>query len=197
MERIKIRFKPTYIPRIMPVGGIVILLMMMLPQLVDRGGARRGEVGIDPPLALKYYNTGYAKTDSLMNAGLRYFGEKRYDDAARVLGKVHFYWTAGIREKRLKAYPEDLLFYLGLSHLYRGYPALAAPLLEEGERANPFDERYPWYLAHVYLAERRPDMARAELERVVKLGGRLASEAERKLGELGGPPGAPAKERGR
>jgi len=193
MDRIKIRFKPTYIPRIMPVGGIIILLMMMLPQIVGHRPGRRSAIGVEPPLVLKYYDTGYAKTDSLLNAGLRSFSQKRYDDAAGVLSRVHFYWTAAIREKRLKAYPEDLLFYLGLSHLYRGYPALAAPLLEEGEAASPFDEKYPWYLAHAYLAEGRPDKARAELEKVVKLGGRLAGEAERKLGEVGAPDEAPGR----
>jgi tetratricopeptide (TPR) repeat protein len=188
VEKIKVRFKPTYIPRLMPIGGIVILLMMLLPQLREKGPARRPPISVEPPLAMKMYDTGYAKTDSLLNAGLRYFSEKRYEDAARVLSKVHFYWSAAIREKRFSSYPEDLLFYLGLAHFYRGYPKLAAPLLEEGEQANPFDNKYPWYLAHVYLAERRPDEARGEFEKVVKLGGAHSDEAREKIAALSARP---------
>jgi len=184
VEKIRIRFKPTYIPRIMPIGGIAILLMLLIPQLIDRGPARRAPQPVEPPLTMKIYDTGYASTDSLLNAGLRCFGEKRYDDAARVLSKVHFYWSVGIREKRLASYPEDLLFYLGLAHFYRGFPNLAAPLLEEGERASPFDEKYPWYLGHVYLAQRRYDPARGEFEKVIKLGGSLSDKAREKIKSL-------------
>ena len=192
VEKIRIRFKPTYIPRIMPVGGIVILLMMLLPQLIERKAERRQAVSVEPPLAMKYYNTGYAKTDSLLNAGLRYFGEKRYNDAARALSKVHFYWSVGIREKRLAAYPEDLLFYLGLSHFYRGFPALGAPLLEEGEQANPFEPKYPWYLGHVYLAERRSDEARAKFEKVANLGGEFSDQARNMIKSVPARPDSPS-----
>jgi tetratricopeptide (TPR) repeat protein len=173
--------RPTYLPRLMLAGMIVILLMILIPVLRERKPAVNRLAFVEPPLAMKYYSTGYATTDSLLNSALRDFGQKNYNEAAHLLSKVYFYWSVQVREGRIRAYPEDLRFYLGLSEFYRGHPELAAPYLESEEKASPFDERFPWYLAHVYIAEGDLAKAREELEQVVKIGEKHASEAQEKM----------------
>lgn len=168
----------------MPIGGIIILLLLLLPQILHKAPNRRELSRVEPPVVPKVFATGYAKSDSLLNAGLNAFSRKDYEEASRLLSKVQFYWSVSIREERMKSYPEDLLFYLGLSDFYRGHPELAAPLLAAEEKGNPVDERYPWYLAHVYIALGRYGDARAELEKVVTLGGRLSAQSRLKLKSL-------------
>ncbi len=190
------KLKSTYLPRLMPVGGIIVLLALLLPLLTGkkqenrpapRFGMKpenRALAAVEPPLAMKIYKTGYTSTDSLLNKALRNFSRKDYDEAAYLLNKVYFYWNVQVREKRMASYPEDLQFYLGLAEFYRGRPDKGAPFLEAEERANRFEGKYPWYLAHLYIAEGRYDKAREKLERVVQLGGDLASEAGKKLQRL-------------
>ncbi|MDD4857287.1 MAG: hypothetical protein PHD74_04175 [Candidatus Krumholzibacteria bacterium] len=178
------RLRPTYIPRLMPVGMIVILLAILIP--VIREG-KHGPGRLDrpeAPIAMMHYSTGYASTDSLLNEALRCFDRRDYTGAAGIFTKVHFFWSVSIQGGRMKSYPEDLRFYLGLSEFYRGRPDRAAPYLEEEEREHPREEKYAWYLAHVYDAEGDQVKARSELEKVVRIGERLAAEAGRKLRQL-------------
>jgi len=179
--------KETYIPRMMPIGGIIILLALLLPLLMGKKHEDGGLAKVEPPLAMKMYATGYASIDSLLNEGLRHFGRREYEDAARMLAEAHFFWSVKIREGSQEPYPEDLRFYLGLSEFYRGYPAKGAPYLEEEERAHPYEARYPWFLAHCYIAQGRFEGARTELEKVVRLGGSWSAEAREKLRRLPAP----------
>lgn len=176
--------KDTYIPRLMPVGAIIILLMILIPVLREERRDRQALSAVDPPLPMAVYSTGHARLDSLANEGLRSFGRREYDHAARLLAEAHFHWTVMMRERGTERYPEDLRFYFGLAHLYRGRPDLAAPLLEAEERDGAFEAKYPWYLAHVYLALARPGDARTALERVVAIGGDFAEEARAAIARL-------------
>jgi len=180
----KMGLKPTYIPRLMPVGMIIIMLMILIPMLREEKRSVRELAQVEAPLAMKLYSTGYASTDSLLNEALRNFGRKEYTEATHLLTKVYFYWTVQIREGRLKSYPDDLRFYLGLSEFYRGRPDRAAPYLEAEARANPFEEKYAWYLAHVYIALGKDDRAREMLEAVVRIGDKLSIEAQAKMRAL-------------
>jgi len=183
--------RSSLLPRMMPIGAIVILLLILLPQLLHKAPNRRELSRVEPPAA-RIFATGYAKSDSLLNAGMDAFSRKDYTEASRLLSKVQFFWSVSIREKKMKSYPEDLLFYLGLSDFYRGHAELAAPLLAEEEKRNPVDERYPWYLGHVYVALGRYGDATTELEKVVELGGGLAEEARRKIESLPFQPNPPS-----
>jgi tetratricopeptide (TPR) repeat protein len=183
--------KPTYIPRLMLVGMIIILLAILIPVLRNDTGSPGRLAAVEAPIAMKHYSTGFASSDSLLNEALRCFDRKEYDEAARLLTKVHFYWSVQVREGKMKAFPEDLRFYLGLSEFYRGRPERAAPYLEEEERANPYEERYPWYLAHVYIALGDYGRAREALASVVKIGGAHAAEAQRKMRLLPTPADSP------
>ena len=180
----KKQLKPTYLPRMMPIGGIIILLALLIPLLMGKKHEYRGLASVEPPLAMKIYATGYTSIDSLLNDGLRSFSRKNYEEAARLLTKAHFYWTVKIREGSQEPYPEDLRFYIGLSEFYRGYPAKGAPYLEEEERANRYEAKYPWYLAHLYIAQVRYGDARNELEKVIALNGSYSREAQTKVQQL-------------
>ncbi len=169
--------KPTYIPRLMPVGMIVILLAILIPVLRGKKPEPAAVPTVEPPLAMKRYASGFAATDSLMNDALRSFGGKDYEAAARILAKVHFYWSVEIREGRMKSYPEDLRFYLGLAEFYRGRPDRAAPYLEAESSEKPYEEKYAWYLAHVYAAEGDTARTRETLRRIVKINESLAPKA--------------------
>jgi hypothetical protein len=178
------RLKPTYIPRLMPVGMIIILLAILIPVLREKKPGVAVLPPVDPPLAMKYYATGYPASDSLMNDALRSFGRKDYEAAARLLSKVQFYWSVQLREGKVKAYPEDLRFYLGLAELYRGRPDRAAPYLAEESKEKPYEEKYAWYLAHAYAALGDTAGTRETLERIVKIGDAHAAEAEGMLKSL-------------
>lgn len=180
-EKKSFELKPTYIPRLMPVGMIIILLAMLIPVLREKKPAVSELARVEAPLAMKFYSTGYASTDSLLNAALRHFGRKDYTEAAHLLTKVYFYWGVQIREGRMKSYPEDLRFYLGLAEFYRGRPDRAAPYLEEEAKANPDDAKSSWYLAHAYIALGDYGRAHSALESVVKIGGPHAAEAQSKM----------------
>jgi tetratricopeptide (TPR) repeat protein len=173
--------KPTYIPRLMPVGMIIILLAILIPVLREKKPDAAALPPVDPPLAMKRYSTNFPASDSLMNDALRSFGMKDYEAAARILTKVHFYWNVQIREGNAKSFPEDLRFYLGLAEFYRGRPDRAAPYLEAESQENPYEERYAWYLAHVYAAQGDTARTRETLERIVKIGDPHAAEAESML----------------
>jgi len=176
--------KPTYIPRLMPLGMIIILLAILIPSLREKKPNISDLARVEPPLAMNFYSTGYASTDSLLNEALRHFGRKDYTEATHLLTKVYFYWNAQIRDGRMKSYPEDLRFYLGLSEFYRGRPDRAEPYLEAEAMANPFEEKYAWYLAHVCIARGEYDKARELFARVVKIGGKLSVAAQTQLEAL-------------
>ncbi len=178
--------KSTYLPRLMPVGAAIILLMILVPML--REGRRKpfSPAAVEPPLAMSLYSTGHARLDSLANEGLRHFGRREYERAARFLAEAHFHWNVRVREGVAERYPEDLRFYLGLAHFYRGRPEQGAPLIEEEELGNPFGGKYPWFLANVYFALGRKDAGRAKLERAAALGEAYAPEARAALEALGG-----------
>ena len=180
------RLKPTYIPRLMPVGMIIILLAILIPVLKEKKPGVAGLPPIDPPLAMKHYSTGFGASDSLMNDALRGFDRKDYDAAARILSKVHFYWNVQVREGKVKSYPEDLRFYLGLAEFYRGHPDRAAPHLEAESRENPYEEKYAWYLAHVYSAQGDTVRTHETLERIVRMNETLAPKAAEILRKLPG-----------
>jgi tetratricopeptide (TPR) repeat protein len=165
----------------MPVGMIIILLAILIPVLREKKPDTAALTPVDPPLAMKRYSTGFPASDSLMNDALRSFGMKDYEAAARILTKVHFYWNVQIREGTIKSYPEDLRFYLGLAEFYRGRPDRAAPYLEAELQENPYEERYAWYLAHVYSAQGDTARTRETLERIVKIGDPHAAEADSML----------------
>jgi tetratricopeptide (TPR) repeat protein len=179
--------KATYLPRLMPAGAAFILLMILVSVLRDERAERAAAPVVEPPLSMAVYATEFARLDSLANEGLRLFGRREYERAGRFLAEAHFHWAVMTREGRAERYPEDLRFYLGLAHFYRGRPAQGAPLIEEEGRENPFEGKYPWYLAHAYLALGRKDEARAELERVVAIGDAFAGEALRELDRLREP----------
>ncbi len=183
------RPKRTWLPRLMPLGAIVILLILLVPQLLHRGPDRSRLAQVAPPEP-KVFATGFARSDSVLNAAMDAFSRRDYAGASRLLSRVRFFWSVSIRQKEIRSYPEDLLFYLGLSDFYRGRPELAVPPLVEEETRDPVDERYPWYLAHVYIALARYHDAREELERVVELGGGYAPDARRLLEELPARPPA-------
>jgi hypothetical protein len=182
------RLKPTYIPRLMPVGMIIILLAILIPVLREKKPGVAVLPPVDPPLAMKYYATGFPASDSLINDALRGFGAKDYNAAARILSQVQFYWSVQIREGKVKSYPEDLRFYLGLAEFYRGRPDRAAPYLEEESKDSPYEEKYAWYLAHVYSALGDTARTRESLERVAKIGDSHAAEAEGMLKSLASDP---------
>ena len=186
--------KATYLPRLMPAGAALILLIILVSVLREERSSGRSAPTVEPPLAMTLYATDNKSLDSLANEGLRHFGRREYERAARFLAEAHFHWTVMIQEGAAERYPDDLRFYLGLAHLYRGRPELGAPLIEEEERGDAFDGKYPWYLAHAYLALGRPNEARAELERVAAIGDSFAAEADRELRRLrGAPPGDGAR----
>jgi len=173
--------RPTYIPRLMPVGMILILLMILVPVLREKKPATNRLALVEPPLAMRYYATGHASTDSLMNEALRDFGRKDYAEATHLLTKVYFYWSVQIRTGKMKVYPEDLRYYLGLSEFFRGRPDRAVPYLEAEAKANPFEEKYSWYLAHAYIAVGNYPKARETLAQVVRIADPRAAEAESTL----------------
>lgn len=175
--------KPTYIPRLMPVGMIVILLAILIPVLREKKPDAAALPPVDPPLAMKRYSTGIPASDSLMNDALRSFGTKDYEAAARILSMVHFHWNVQIREGTVKSYPEDLRFYLGLAEFYRGRPDRAAPYLEAESQESPYEEKYAWYLAHVYAAQGDTARTRETLERIVRMNETLAPKAAALLGK--------------
>ncbi len=175
------RRRKTFIPRLMPIGAAVILLMILVHLFREEQREKNAVKSIEAPLAMKIYSTAYARPDSLANEGVRLFGRKDYGNAARCFAEAHFYWNSMIREGRETRYPEDLRFFYALSQFYRGRPELAVPLLEEEKNDAPSEPKYSWYLAHAYLALGHKVEARRELERVLSLGGEFEKEAREKL----------------
>ena len=173
-----------FITRFIPLAVIVVLVMLLLPQLYRRPPQEKKLPQVEPPLAMNVFKTGFAGIDTLLNTGMRQFGRGDYNEATRLLGKAHFYLTVKIKEGEASRYPDDLRFYLGLAHFYRGYPHLGIPLLEAEEEQAPNEEKYPWYLAHLYLAEGNDDKARNTLEKVARLNGTRSQQAAEMLSQL-------------
>ena len=170
--------------RIAYAATIVVLLLLLIPAIRGKKDDLEKLSQVEPPLAMKVFDTGYEGIDSLLNDGIRAFGKRDYELAAWKLSKAHFYLSVKIKEGEISGYPEELLLYLGLSQFYMGRNEEAAELIAEGEKGFPDDERYPWYLAHTYIALSRVNDAKAELERVVDMGGELSEKAKAKLERL-------------
>jgi tetratricopeptide (TPR) repeat protein len=173
-----------FISRYVPLALIAVLLIMLLPQLAERPRDSNTKTGPEPPVPLTLYRTNNAWMDSLSNEGLRYFGAGDWNNAVRLLGEAHFHYSVMIREGFAGRYPEDLRFYLGLSQYYRDQVETGIELLEEEEEDDPLEPKYPWYLALIRLAGGDSLAARKHLERVVRLDGRYAAEAEEILGKF-------------
>jgi len=163
---------------------IVVLLLLLIPAIRGRRGELEKLSNVEPPLAMKVFSTGYDSIDSLLNEGIRLFGKGNYSEAARKLSKAHFHLSVMIREGQISNYPDELLLYLGLAQFYRGRLVDGARFLAEGEEKSPDDERYPWYLAHIYIAQGKLDRAMEKLEKVAGLGGEYEKQARLKLKKL-------------
>jgi tetratricopeptide (TPR) repeat protein len=177
-----------FLSRYIPLAVIAVLLIMLLPQLVRRPPASRDRTGPEPPVVLTLYRTERARMDSLSNEGLRSFGAEDWNNAIRLLGEAHFHYSVMINEGYADRYPEDLRFYLGLSHYYRGQVEKGVALLEGEAEDDPLEPKYRWYLALIRLAGGDSLAAREHLERVVRLGGDYSDEAGELLGNLPGVP---------
>ena len=180
------RVKPpfAFLSRYVPLAAIGVLLLMLLPQLSRRPPASRDRAGPEPPVVLTIYRTERARIDSLSNEGLRCFSSEDWNNAVRLLGEAHFHYSVMIREGYADLYPENLRFFLGLSHYYRGQVDKGIALLEEEVEDNPLEQKYRWYLALIYLAGGDSPAAREHLERIVRLDGDYAGEAREMLGKL-------------
>ncbi|UCF05265.1 MAG: hypothetical protein JSV33_15320 [bacterium] len=176
----------SFLIRFVPIAAIVVLLMFLIPLLGNRHPLEDKPYYIEPPIAMKGSRIRFGQIDTLVNRGLRQFDSRNYEEAARILSKAHFLASVKIKEKETTLYPVDLRFYLGLAHFYRGEAEKGIPFLEEEEKQARREEKYPWYLAHLYLAAGHPDKARAALERVVELNGASASKAQQKIDRLPG-----------
>jgi tetratricopeptide (TPR) repeat protein len=175
-----------FLSRYVQLAVIAVLLIMLLPQLAEKSPAPRKALDIDPPVALVIYRSGHAQLDSLGNEGLESFNRKEWNRAVRLLGEAHLHYSVMIKEQMGFGYPDDLRFYLGLSYAYRGRLEKGIPLLEEEAADNPIEAKYPWYLAHLYLAAQDTEKARTYFERIVRLGGLYAEEADEALQRIAG-----------
>lgn len=176
-----------FLSRYIPLALIAILLIMLLPQLADRNpGVPKKEARPAPPVPLTLYRTAYARLDSLGNEGLRRFGAGDWNNAVRLLGEAHFHYSVMFREGFEGRYPEDLRFYLGLAQYYRGRFEEGIALIGEEAGDDPLQPKYSWYLALICLAEKDTLAARQHLERVARLGGRYAADADELLGRIDG-----------
>jgi len=184
------RAKPpfAFLSRYIPLAVIAVLLIMLLPQLFKRPPASRDRAGPEPPVVLTLYRTERARMDSLSNEGLRRFGAEDWNNAVRLLGEAHFHYSVMISEGYADRYPEDLRFYLGLSHYYRGQVEKGVALLEGEAEDDPLEPKYRWYLALIRLAGGDSLAAREHLERIVRLGGDYSDEAGEMLRNLPGVP---------
>jgi tetratricopeptide (TPR) repeat protein len=174
----------SFLIRFVPIAAIVVLLMFLIPLLRNRHPLEDKPFYIEPPIAMQGSRIRFGRIDTLVNRGLRHFDRGNYEEATRILSKAHFLATVKIKEKEATLYPVDLRFYLGLSHFYRGDAGKGIPFLEEEEKEARSAEKYPWYLAHLYLAANQPDKARAAFERVVELDGAFAGKALQKIDRL-------------
>jgi tetratricopeptide (TPR) repeat protein len=170
--------------RYAPLAAIVLLLIFLVPQLAKRPPAEEELPGIEPPLPLMVYRTGYERVDSLLERGMQSFGRREWGESVRYLGEAHFHLTVMINEGYSEEYPDDLRFYLGLAHIYRGQRHEGVRLIEEESRDNRIEPKYSWYLANIYISYGDYERAREQLEAVVRIGTRYAEEAELELERL-------------
>lgn len=173
-----------FLTRLIPLAVIAVMLMLLLPHLKRGTAVNELLVNVEPPIGLQTYNTASDTLNTLLYDGLKRFGRKDYDEAARLLSKAYFFSTVKMRKKEFSSYPEDLRFYFGLTYFYRNQAAKGIPLLEEEALKEPDDEKYPWYLAHLYLAVGENEKAADRFQAVVSLGGSLSAAAEEKLEAL-------------
>jgi tetratricopeptide (TPR) repeat protein len=173
-----------FLSRYAPLAAIVLLVLFLVPQLAKRPPAGNELPGLEPPIPFTVYKTGYERVDSLLEKGTQSFGREEWAESVRYLGEAHFHLTVMIREGYAKEYPDDLRFYLGLAHVYRGRRHEGLPLIEEEARENRIEPKYPWYLANIYLSYGEYEQAREQLEAVVRIGTRYAEEAEIELEKL-------------
>jgi tetratricopeptide (TPR) repeat protein len=174
-----------FLSRYIPLAVIAVIMIMLIPQLIRREPVSDGGAGFEPPVALTVYRTERARMDSLSNEGLRYFSAERWNDAVRLLGEAHFHYSVMIREGFEDGYPDDLRFYLGLAHYYRGQATEGIALLEEEAENDPLEPKYRWYLALIRLAGGETQAAREDLKQIVRLGGEYSEEAGEMLGRIG------------
>ena len=179
----------SFLSKYAPLAAIAVLLIFLVPQLAKRPPAEEEPPGIEPPLPLTLYRTGSERVDSLIEKGMRSFGSGDWGGSVRYLGEAHFHLTVMIREGYAGEYPEDLRFFLGLAHVYRGRPGEGLPLIEEEARENRIEPKYSWYLANIYLSYGDYGHAREQLEAVARIGTQYSAEARAELERL------PARER--
>lgn len=167
----------SFLSRYAPLAMIVVLLIFLVPQLAKRTPEKEELPGIEPPLPLTVYRTGYERVDSLIEKGMQCFGKRDWGRSVRYLSEAHFHVTVMINEGYAQEYPEDLRFFLGLAHVYRGRRHEGLPLIAEEARDNRIEPKYSWYLANIYVSYDDTERAREQLEAVVRIGTRYAEEA--------------------
>jgi len=174
----------SFLSKYAPLAAIILLLIFLVPQLAKRPPAEEEPPGLEPPLPLTVYRTGYERVDSLLEKGMQSFGRRDWAKSVRYLGEAHFHVTVMINEGYAKKYPEDLRFFLGLAHVYRGRRHEGLPLIAEEARENRIEPKYPWYLANIYLSYGDYELAREQLEAVARIGTRYSEEAAIELERL-------------
>ena len=176
----------SFLSRYIPLAVIAVVLIMLLPQLVRREPGQGDRTGFEPPVVLTIYRTERARMDSLSNEGLKHFSAGEWNDAVRLLGEAHFHYSVMIREGFEDRYPDDLRFYLGLAHYFRGQAGRGIELLEEEIESDPLEMKYRWYLALIHLAGGDSLAASRDLERIVELDGEYVDDAKELLARIGG-----------
>ncbi len=179
----------SFLSRYAPLAAIVVLLIFLVPQLAKHPPAKDELPGIEPPLPLTVYRTGYERIDSLIEKGMQSFGRRDWGISVRYLGEAHFHVTVMASEGYVHKCPEDLRFFLGLAHVYRGQRHEGLPLIAEEAQDNRIEPKYSWYLANIYLAYGDYEQAREQLEAVVRIGTQYTEEAKIEL------EGLPAQEK--
>ena len=177
----------SFLSRYAPLAAIIVLLIYLVPQLATRTPTEDKLPGIEPPLTLTLYRTGHEKVDSLIEKGMQSFGRRDWGISVRYLSEAHFHVTVMISEGYTHKYPEDLRFFLGLAHVYRGRRHEGLSLIAEEARENRIEPKYSWYLSNIYLAYGDYERAREHLETVVRIGTRYAEEARVELERLPAP----------
>lgn len=173
-----------FLSRYIPLAAIAVLAIMLLPQLVRRPTNSGDGAVPEPPLVMTIYRTQRARMDTLSNEGLRHFSAEEWNEAVRLLGEAHFHYSVMIREGFEDRYPDDLRFYLGLAHYYRGQAAEGIELLEEEAENDPLEPKYRWYLALIRLAGKDTLAAREDLEQIIRLDGEYSGEAGEMLDRI-------------
>ena len=122
--------------------------------------------------------------DTIIAGASEAFGDKDWDETARLLARARFFIESGVREGEFAAVPPRLDLILGLAEYNRGNHETGITRAKAAAEAEPENDACQYFLGWMYHGIGDDGEAAGYFERAAAMNGRFSRQAKEMLDGL-------------